>query len=178
MRLTPLLTRLPLFLLLLAGPAAGLLSGCSAENVNARQQSGVWTITRVTYTTYDSVGTVLTTATTADAGEIAFVNTSHTTNKEARFYIDREIISPQLAALLDQGSPTVSGLVVAEWVVDADARRRVSLRAITANPALAQRAFVYTITDDTDDTQRWEVARGDAKDRVRFREVWEVARVQ
>ncbi len=169
-----------LFVMLLGGV---LLSSCDREAVNAREQSGVWDIKRVTGTSYDTLGTVLSTETVTDAGQVAFINItgqSGSTDDEARFYVDKPVPSQILAALSgNNGSASTSGTITAEWLVDHHERRRISLVPISDNPFVGLTAYIFTITDETNSTQRWEAVKGDGNgDLVLYREEWEMKRVQ
>jgi hypothetical protein len=168
-----------LFTLLLGGV---LLSSCDREAINAREQSGVWDIQRVTATSYDTLGTVLSTVAATDAGQVAFINItgqSGSDNDEARFYLDKVVPSRLLSSLMGNNGSSVTGTIVTEWLVDQHERRRITLRPFTDNPFLALTTFIFTITDETSDTQRWQFIIGDPNgDHVMFREEWEVKRVQ
>ncbi len=162
-----------------------LLSSCDREAVNAREQSGVWTIRRVTSTFYDAAGTVLTQNIAVDAGEVAFINITGqagSTGDEARFYFDKDIESRLIAGLMGNNGGAVSAgtTLVTEWLVDQHERRRIILRpGDSAGPFRALLAFVFTLAAETSTTQRWSSVRIEGNsDVIRYREEWEMVRQQ
>jgi hypothetical protein len=167
------------FVLLFGLLILNLLSSCDRDREarNRRLQSGVWNLRRVGWTYYDSLGTVERAATETDCGQVCFVNHEGPAGEnfpEVRFYFDKETPT--------RGVPTYAGgslvervaagtFILLRWRPDAYERRRVLLTRDILDPTL-----IYTLTDDTGDRQRWELVTSDVRDRIRFREIWEIER--